>query len=163
MHPFSRLRRQLTLREGNSLRFVRRFAPSNCVRWCNSCSLPPRWGSQDLLPPPGWQGNWIRREPQATENPVTRFPVWEIPRSGQGGVFASKTLISSMLKAQSSRLVTMTILMGVTPTIHPFPHVKSSSFSLLLSHSPAICCATDFTASRLSRSVMFQVRAVSVG
>ena len=21
-----------------------------------------------------WQGNWIRREPQATENPVTRFP-----------------------------------------------------------------------------------------
>ena len=22
-----------------------------------------------------WQGNWIRREPQATENPVTRFPL----------------------------------------------------------------------------------------
>ena len=21
-----------------------------------------------------WQGNWIRKEPQATENPVTRFP-----------------------------------------------------------------------------------------
>ncbi|XOQ32963.1 MAG: hypothetical protein ACFWUL_10530 [Dialister sp.] len=21
-----------------------------------------------------WQGNWIRREPKATENPVTRFP-----------------------------------------------------------------------------------------
>ena len=21
-----------------------------------------------------WQGNWIHREPQATENPVTRFP-----------------------------------------------------------------------------------------
>ena len=24
--------------------------------------------------PLNWQGNWIRKEPQATENPVTRFP-----------------------------------------------------------------------------------------
>ena len=30
-----------------------------------------------------WQGNWIRKEPQATENPVTRFPMGEMPRSGK--------------------------------------------------------------------------------
>ena len=26
----------------DSRQFARRFAPSNCVRWCNSCSLPPQ-------------------------------------------------------------------------------------------------------------------------
>ena len=30
-----------------------------------------------------WQGNGIRREPTATENPVTRFPMGEVPRSGK--------------------------------------------------------------------------------
>ena len=39
----------------DSRQFARRFAPSNCVRWCKSCSLPPRWGSQghppSALPP----------------------------------------------------------------------------------------------------------------
>ena len=30
----------------DSRQFARRYAPSNCVRWCNSCSLPPWRGSQ---------------------------------------------------------------------------------------------------------------------
>ena len=35
---------------------------------------PAQQSSAGLLHLERWQGNWIRREPQATENPVTRFP-----------------------------------------------------------------------------------------
>ena len=47
MHPLSRLRRQLTLRESDSLRFVRRLAPSNRVR-CH-----PGGGAKKLAAPFG--------------------------------------------------------------------------------------------------------------
>ena len=70
MHLLSRLRRQLFLTEKrltticaslrsyatavtDSRQFARRYAPSNCVRWCNSCSLPPRRGSQESCCHPG--------------------------------------------------------------------------------------------------------------
>ncbi len=41
--------------------------------------VPLRFDTSDTichprLSPQRWQGNGIRREPQATENPVTRFP-----------------------------------------------------------------------------------------
>ena len=35
---------------------------------------PAQQSSAGLLHFERWQGNWIHREPQATENPVTRFP-----------------------------------------------------------------------------------------
>ena len=35
---------------------------------------PAQQSSAGLLHLERWQGNWIHREPQATENPVTRFP-----------------------------------------------------------------------------------------
>ncbi len=39
-----------------------------------------------VVPPlAGWQRNWIRREPKATENPVTCFPVEEGGAAGTKG------------------------------------------------------------------------------
>lgn len=74
MHPLSL--RQLTLRESDSLRFVRRFAPSNRVR-CH-----PKGGSRDknLLPPVGEvprSGDGVSKRTGAqgaiaTEHPVRR-------------------------------------------------------------------------------------------
>ena len=39
-----------------------------------------------------WQGNWIRREPQATENPVTRFPSGGSMLSGSALKIATATM-----------------------------------------------------------------------
>jgi len=47
----------------------------------------------------GWQGNWIRRELPATENPVTRFPL------GKGGAEGTKG--ARVLGARSFRLQTI--------------------------------------------------------
>ena len=41
------------------------------------------------LTPVGWQANWVRREPQATENPVRRFP--------PGALFWEESLLLSQL------------------------------------------------------------------
>ena len=39
-----------------------------------------------------WQGNWIHREPQATENLVTRFPSGGKRRSGSALKIATATM-----------------------------------------------------------------------
>ena len=69
--PLIRLRRTFPHpgdRINHSMLSCRDMAP-----WLNTHSPTTKW----------WQGNWIRKEPQATENPVTRFP------TGQEGGGAS--------------------------------------------------------------------------
>ena|GEM_PF-4082346 len=89
MHPLSL--RQLTLRESDSLRFARRFAPSNRVR-CHPTGEP----RLTRFPPRGGKRTGFAGSRQATENPVRRFPVWEVPRSGDRGAFLRRCRCSGI-------------------------------------------------------------------
>ena len=53
---------------------------------------PAQQSSAGLLHFERWQGNWIHREPQATENPVTRFPSGGKRRSGSALKIATATM-----------------------------------------------------------------------
>ena len=53
-----------------------------------------------------WQGNWIRREPQATENPVTRFP--------SGGSMLSDSVLKIATATMSREIFLVNDYDGVT-------------------------------------------------
>ena len=56
---------------------------------------PAQQSSAGLLHFERWQGNWIHREPQATENPVTRFPT--------GGSMLSESVLKNRYSFDESR------------------------------------------------------------
>ena len=53
-----------------------------------------------------WQGNWIRRETQATENPVTRFP--------SGGSMISESVLKIATAAMRREIFLVNACDGVT-------------------------------------------------
>ena len=53
-----------------------------------------------------WQGNWIRRETQATENPVTRFP--------SGGSMISESVLKIATATMSREISRLNACDGVT-------------------------------------------------